>query len=86
MNVFPLILGGHTLSGACLETHALDELMPDWKEKEDHPFKTPVKGDKFALLTEKYRIPIPIFKGESGFLELKYLSGLEASIQKGKDK
>ncbi|XP_071846903.1 electron transfer flavoprotein-ubiquinone oxidoreductase, mitochondrial-like isoform X2 [Apostichopus japonicus] len=55
-------LGAHTLSGACLETHALDELIPDWKEK-DHPLKTPVKGDKFALLTEKYRIPIPMFKG-----------------------
>lgn len=55
-------LGGHTLSGACLETHALDELIPNWKEL-DHPLKTPVKGDKFAFLTEKYRIPIPIFKG-----------------------
>jgi hypothetical protein len=26
-------LGGHTLSGACLEPHALNELIPDWKEK-----------------------------------------------------
>lgn len=59
-----LITGAHTLSGACLETHALDELIPDWKEK-DHPLKTPVKGDKFALLTEKYRIPIPMFKGKA---------------------
>ncbi|KAK3737009.1 hypothetical protein QZH41_018408, partial [Actinostola sp. cb2023] len=26
-------IGGHTLSGACLEPHALNELMPDWKER-----------------------------------------------------
>lgn len=28
-----LVLGGHTLSGACLEPRALNELMPDWKDK-----------------------------------------------------
>lgn len=33
MLTFSIFLGGHTLSGACLETHALDELIPDWKEK-----------------------------------------------------
>lgn len=26
-------IGAHTLSGACIETRALDELIPDWKEK-----------------------------------------------------
>lgn len=26
-------LGGHTLSGACLEPRALNELMPDWEDK-----------------------------------------------------
>ena len=26
-------IGGHTLSGACIETVALDELFPDWKER-----------------------------------------------------
>ena len=50
------------MSGACLEPHALDELIPDWKER-GAPLKTPVKHDKFALLTEKWRIPIPILKG-----------------------
>ncbi|KAG1658466.1 Electron transfer flavoprotein-ubiquinone oxidoreductase, mitochondrial [Nymphon striatum] len=53
---------GHILSGACIETRALNELIPDWKEKEA-PLKTVVKEDMFGLLTEKYRIPIPIFKG-----------------------
>ena len=28
-----LVLGGHTLSGACLEPRALNELIPDWKDK-----------------------------------------------------
>jgi NADPH-dependent 2,4-dienoyl-CoA reductase/sulfur reductase-like enzyme len=26
-------IGAHTLSGACIETNALNELIPDWKEK-----------------------------------------------------
>ncbi|XP_064078076.1 electron transfer flavoprotein-ubiquinone oxidoreductase, mitochondrial-like [Macrobrachium nipponense] len=55
-------IGGHTLSGACLETHALDELIPDWKER-GAPLNTPVTKDKFAFLTEKGRIPIPILPG-----------------------
>lgn len=52
-------VSAHTLSGACVETRALDELIPDWKER-DAPLKTPVTKDRFALLTEKMRIPIPI--------------------------
>ena len=55
--------GAHTLSGACLEPHALNELIPDWKER-GAPLKTPVTQDKFSFLTEKWRIPIPILKGE----------------------
>ena len=35
-NNFPSLSGGHILSGACIETHALDELIPDWKEKGVH--------------------------------------------------
>lgn len=27
------IIGAHTLSGAVLEPRALNELIPDWKEK-----------------------------------------------------
>ena len=54
-------MGGHILSGACIETTALDELIPDWKDKES-PLNTPVTADKFAILTEKGRIPVPIVK------------------------
>ncbi|XP_071453065.1 electron transfer flavoprotein-ubiquinone oxidoreductase, mitochondrial [Hetaerina americana] len=55
-------VGGHILSGACIETRALDELIPDWKEK-GAPLNTPVTADKFALLTETSRIPVPILPG-----------------------
>lgn len=55
-------IGGHTLSGACLEIAALNELIPDWKER-SAPLHTPVTADKFGLLTEKMRIPLPIFPG-----------------------
>ncbi|XP_018010140.1 electron transfer flavoprotein-ubiquinone oxidoreductase, mitochondrial [Hyalella azteca] len=55
-------IGQHTLSGACLETRALDELIPDWRDR-GAPIHNPVTHDKFALLTETGRIPIPILPG-----------------------
>ena len=55
-------IGGHILSGACLEPSTLSELIPDWKER-GAPLNTPVTEDKFAFLTQKHRIPIPILKG-----------------------
>ena len=55
-------IGGHTLSGACIETRALDELLPDWKERTDHPLKTPVLEDVFSYLTSSSRFKIPVFK------------------------
>uniref|UniRef100_A0A671VN01 Electron transfer flavoprotein-ubiquinone oxidoreductase n=1 Tax=Sparus aurata TaxID=8175 RepID=A0A671VN01_SPAAU len=55
-------IGAHILSGACLEPTALDELFPDWKER-GAPLNTPVTEDVFSILTEKYRIPVPILPG-----------------------
>ncbi|XP_052006283.1 electron transfer flavoprotein-ubiquinone oxidoreductase, mitochondrial-like isoform X1 [Xyrauchen texanus] len=55
-------IGAHTLSGACLELTALNELIPDWKER-GAPLNTPVTEDKFSILTEKYSIPVPILPG-----------------------
>ncbi|XP_037070900.1 electron transfer flavoprotein-ubiquinone oxidoreductase, mitochondrial-like [Pollicipes pollicipes] len=55
-------IGGHILSGACLEPLALDELIPDW-EVRGAPLNTPVTEDKFALLTATGRLPIPILPG-----------------------
>ena len=35
--------------GACIETKALDELIPDWKER-GAPLHTPVKADEFHIM------------------------------------
>ena len=53
-------IGAHLLSGAVFETKALDELIPDWKDK-GAPLKTEAKSDKFLFLTEdkSYGFPTP---------------------------
>ena len=53
-------VGAHILSGAVIETKALDELIPDWKTK-DCPLKTKANHDKFLYLTEtkSYQLPTP---------------------------
>jgi len=52
-------VGAHILSGAVLETKALDELFPDWKEK-GAPINTAVTDDHIYYLTSEsgsYKIP-----------------------------
>lgn len=66
-------VGGHILSGACLEPRALNELIPNWQEIEGHPLKTPVKEDKFAYLTQTGRIPIPVLPGMPMYNHGNYL-------------
>jgi electron-transferring-flavoprotein dehydrogenase len=53
-------VGAHILSGAVLEPRALNELIPDWKER-GAPLHTPVVEDKFMFLTRKhgFRMPTP---------------------------
>ena len=51
-------VGSHILSGAVIDTVALDELIPNWKEK-GAPLNTKVKKDTFNLLSEKGHITIP---------------------------
>ncbi|HDZ55477.1 MAG TPA: electron transfer flavoprotein-ubiquinone oxidoreductase [Pseudomonas xinjiangensis] len=43
-------VGAHILSGAVIESRALDELFPDWKEL-GAPLNTPVKRDDIYFLT-----------------------------------
>ena len=43
-------VGAHILSGAVIETRALDELIPDWKEK-GAPLHTPVARDEVYFFT-----------------------------------
>lgn len=42
-------VGAHLISGAVLETRALDELFPDWQER-GAPLDTPVSRDEFIYL------------------------------------
>ena len=51
-------VGAHILSGAVIDPRALNELIPDWKEK-DAPLKTPVTEDRFMILTENGQIRLP---------------------------
>ncbi len=53
-------IGAHILSGAVFETRALDELIPDWKDK-GAPLTCATTKDKFLFLTKNksYALPCP---------------------------
>ena len=53
-------VGAHLLSGAVLDPRALNELIPDWKER-GAPLNTPATDDRFLFLTEgsALRLPTP---------------------------
>ncbi|MEA2791114.1 MAG: electron-transferring-flavoprotein dehydrogenase [Acetobacteraceae bacterium] len=53
-------IGAHILSGAVLEPRALDELIPDWKER-GAPLETPAREDRFLFLTaaKSFKLPTP---------------------------
>lgn len=53
-------VGAHILSGACVDPIALNELIPDWKDK-GAPLNTPVTHDRFGFLTKTNRFSVPIF-------------------------
>jgi len=53
-------VGAHILSGAVIDPIALNELIPDWKEK-DAPIKTEVTDDRFLWLTAPSSIRFPNF-------------------------
>lgn len=51
-------IGAHILSGAVMDPRALDELLPDWKQR-GAPVTTKVSEDRFLFLTEirGFRVP-----------------------------
>jgi electron-transferring-flavoprotein dehydrogenase len=53
-------VGAHVLSGAVLEPRALNELLPDWPQR-NAPLTTPATDDRFLFLTEtrSFRLPTP---------------------------
>ena len=53
-------VGAHILSGAVIDPIALEELIPDWKEK-GAPINTQVTEDKFLYMSEKSAIRFPNF-------------------------
>lgn len=53
-------VGGHILSGAVIDPKALNELIPDWKER-GAPLETPVAKDRFLVLGPQGEASIPMF-------------------------
>ena len=54
-------VGAHILSGAVIETRALDELLPEWKQL-GAPLETMVSADRFYYLTSAQgSLPVPGF-------------------------
>src|ERR1700737_1338758 len=51
-------IGAHILSGAVFEPRALNELIPDWKER-GAPLNTPANDDRFLFLTERHAMRLP---------------------------
>src|ERR1700755_2852225 len=51
-------VGAHILSGAVIDPIALNELIPDWKDK-GAPLNTPVTDDQFLILSERGSLRIP---------------------------
>jgi electron-transferring-flavoprotein dehydrogenase len=51
-------VGAHILSGAVLETRALDELFPDWRNM-DAPVRTAVSEERFMFMRESGATGLP---------------------------
>jgi len=54
-------VGAHILSGAVVDPVGIDRLLPEWREDESHPFKTPVTDDQFLLLGPAGKLRLPNF-------------------------
>ena len=53
-------IGAHILSGAVIDPRALNELIPDWKDK-GAPLETEVREDRFFFFTASRAISLPHF-------------------------
>jgi len=52
-------VGAHQLSGAVLDPKALDELIPDWRTRDDFPVERFVEREEMVLLTETGAVSAP---------------------------
>ncbi|GDX80634.1 electron-transferring-flavoprotein dehydrogenase [Deltaproteobacteria bacterium] len=53
-------IGSHAISGAVLDTKALDELIPDWKNQDPSFVERYVEKETFLTLTKTLAIPAPM--------------------------
>jgi electron-transferring-flavoprotein dehydrogenase len=66
-------IGAHILSGAVMDPRAINELIPDWKEK-GAPLDVEVTEDRFLFLTESGSKSVPhwalpnIFRNEGNYV------------------
>jgi electron-transferring-flavoprotein dehydrogenase len=52
-------VGAHQVSGAVLDPIALDELMPDWRERDDIPVERFIERDEMVFLTSGSHLKAP---------------------------
>src|SRR5437773_1876407 len=52
-------IGAHIISGAVMDPRGIDELMPDWKER-DAPIEKPVDEDHVLFLTSRRKFALPL--------------------------
>ncbi|ODN68445.1 electron transfer flavoprotein-ubiquinone oxidoreductase [Methylobrevis pamukkalensis] len=52
-------VGAHILSGAVIDPSGLDRLLPDWRDDETAPLKTPVTEDQFLVLGPAAAVRLP---------------------------
>lgn len=51
-------IGSHIISGCVMDTSALNELLPSWRDKLDLSLSTPVSDDKLRYLTKQTAIEL----------------------------
>ena len=54
-------VGAHILSGAIVDPIGINRLLPGWRDKEGHPFKTEVSDDQFLVLGPNRSVRLPNF-------------------------
>ncbi len=64
-------IGAHILSGVVVDPIGLDQLIPDWRQRDDRPLKTEVTDDKFIFLGPQGAadiswLPMPSFMKNHG--------------------
>ena len=64
--LYACVPGGHILSGAVLETKALDELFPDWKEKGVHFVGNVLNHTQHSFVIKIMQFIVNIFDFDKG--------------------